>query len=265
MRIPDFRLGSLLFLSAILGFSLAQAQSGVGGPAVKTQVSFILIAGAKAVPDAFVALPRGGSLPVKLSNVRSRPIPYDGPPSLVLAAPVAIAPAPTAAPAAAAAGAGANAGKATLVSVALPSGSSRVLILLAPAGAGSDKYQAVAVDEDPANVPPGSIRFLNYSGKTVMAQVGKEVLNLGKGPSKPFPVAAKGAEPTEVMVQIGSQDGNDFTKSFTARVSLRPEDRQTYILLPPTNVKGRGITVVPSKDSLPSAVAPGTRSQAPSK
>jgi hypothetical protein len=259
MRLPDFRLGSLLFLSAILGFSLAQAQSG--GAAVKTQVSFILIAGAKAVPDAFVALPRGGSLPVKLSNVRSRPILYDGPPALVLAAPVAIAPAPAAAPAAA----GANAGKTTLASVALPSGSSRVLILLAPAGAGSDKYQAVAVDEDPASVPPGSIRFLNYSGKTVTAQVGKEVLNLGKGPSKPFPVAAKGAEPTEVMVQIGSQDGNNFEKSFTARVSLRPEDRQTYILLPPTNVKGRGITVVPSRDVIAPPTAPGVRSQAPNR
>jgi hypothetical protein len=262
MRFSDLRLGSLLFLSAILGFSLAQAQSG--GAAVKTQVSFILIAGAKAVPDAFVALPRGGSLPVKLSNVRSRPILYDGPPSLVLAAPVAIAPAAPAAPAAGA-GAGANAGKATLVSVALPSGSSRVLILLAPAGAGSDKYQAVAVDEDPASVPPGSIRFLNYSGKTVTAQVGKEVLNLGKGPSKPFPVAAKGAEPTEVMVQIGSQDGNNFEKSFTARVSLRPEDRQTYILLPPTNVKGRGVTVVPSRDVIAPPAAPGVRSQAPNR
>ena len=259
MRFPDFRLGLRLFLSAILGFSVAQAQSGTGGAAVKTQVSFILIPGAKAVPDAFVALPRGGSLPVKLSNVRTRPIAYEGSASLVLAAPVANAPAPAAAPASAAA---ANAGKATLATVALPSGSSRVLILLAPAGAGSDKYQAVAVDEDPANVPPGSIRFLNYSGKTVMAQVGKEVLNLGKGPSKPVPVAAKGAEPAEVMVQIGSQDGNDFTKSFTARVSLRPEDRQTYILLPPTNAKGRGVTVVPSKDSIPSAAASGTRSQA---
>jgi hypothetical protein len=260
----------LLFVGA-LGFTVASAQSGPGGrpaagPVLRTEISFMLVAGAQAAPEAFIALPRGAGVPIKLTNVKSRPLPYEGPASLVLYAPETAASKAPAQGAPAAGGRAAEAGRTTLATVALPPGVARVLVLLAPGGAGGAKYQAVAVDDDPSSMPAGSIRFLNYAGKPVTAQVGKEVVNLAKGPSKAFVVSTKGAEPAEVVVQLASEEEGGFEKAFSARLRLKPEERQTFILLPPTNAKKRGISVVPSRDVIsPAQQAPGARPPAPRK
>lgn len=212
----------------------AQGAKPGAAPVVRAQVSFLLVAGAKSAPETFVAVARGPGLPVKLGPVKSRPIAYEGPAQLVLYA----------------ADAKAKDGRVTLATVALPANVGQVLVLLAPGGngPGAERYSAVAVDDDVGSMPSGSLRFLNYSGKAVAVQVGKEVLNLGKGPSKAFPVAANAKAPVEVLVQVASQEADGYEKAFSTLMRLRAEERQTFILLPTTKPDGRGVSVVPSRD-----------------
>lgn len=169
---------------------------------------------------------------------KSNPIRYDGPVPLVI-----FKPDPQA-----------KGGRVPLASIALPPGNGRLLIMLAPGGTqnGVELYQAAVVDDDPTTMPPGSLRFINYTGKAVSAQIGNEVVNLAKGPSKAYPVA-KGNEPTEVMVQIASQEATGFVRAYSAKFRIKREERLTYILLPSEKPDGQGIKVLQSRDvvSLP--------------
>jgi hypothetical protein len=138
-----------------------------------------------------------------------------------------------------------------LANVSLPASAERVLVLLAPSGKkgpGEEVYRGVAVEDDTASMPPGSLRFLNYSGKNVAVQVGSEIVNLGKGPSKAFPVAKGAAKPVEIMVQVASQEADGFAKAFSGNMRIQSTERQLFILLPSTKPEGRGVLVVPCRD-----------------
>lgn len=212
---------------------LAQNTAAGANVLTRTQVSFLLIAGAKPPPESFVAQARGQGTPVMLGTFKSALVSYEGPAQLLLYAPDAKS----------------KDGRSTLATVSLPAKSPRVLVLLAPGGGpGSVPYSAVAVDDDVSAMPAGSLRFLNYSGKTVAVQIGKETLNLGKGPSKAFPIATQSKDPVEVVVQVASQEPDGFARAFSSLISVRADERQTFILLPPAKQGGRGIKVTPLRD-----------------
>ncbi|TAG32886.1 MAG: hypothetical protein EAZ36_01605 [Verrucomicrobia bacterium] len=235
-----FRLVGFIALLAC-GAGTVWAQPG------KVQISFILIAGAEPVPGVFMLGPQKSTVPVKLiRGAKSAPQPYDGPSPLTLFAPAPDAPG----------------GRWPLVKVPLPS-ASRLLVLLAPGpvGPGGEAtYTGMAVDDDLTSMPPGSVRFLNYSGKSVTVKVGEEVATVAKGPSKAFNVVARGeTEAVPVIVEAASLESDGtYHKSYSGRPRLRANERQTFILLPPRKADARGITVMPSAD-----VVPGLPAQRP--
>lgn len=244
---------ALVALLGVAGSSGGLAQSGrppANGP-VKPQITFLLVAGAKPAADAFVPGPKGSTVPVRLSvGAKSAPVTYEGPSPLVLYVPKGKTPAE----------------RVALASVPLPPGSARVLVLLAPGGnsAGVEVYRGVAVDDDPALLPPGSLRFLNYAGKGVAVQVGKEMVTLALGPSQVFPVARGASAPVEVAVQIASQETSGMERAYATTMKVQPNERHTLIILPSTKPNGRGVTVLPSRDvGPPAAPAPGVRSLPP--
>ncbi len=243
MFLPLLRRLGFAFLLGLVALAPALAQQGPHPQPVRAQVSFILIAGAAHTADTFTLGLRGATIPAPLAGAsRSRPINYEGAPTLVLFAPDTTV----------------EGGRKALTSVQLPPGSRRVLVLLAP---GDEKmaYRAVAVDEDPATLPPGSLRFLNYSGKAVSARIGEQVVALPKGPSQAFPLAKGAAAPVELSVQLSAQEENGMQNAYSSKPKLGANERLTFILLPSTKVHGRGLTVSLSRESITPPSAPANK------
>lgn len=205
---------------------------------VKVEVSFLLVGGANRFPDAFIDGPGKAMVPVSMTAVaKSTLYAYEGPNPFVLNVPDKTA----------------KTGRRSVASIPMPIGIKRALILLAPGptSQAGPTYTGTAVEDEWVNVPAGTMRFLNYSGKPVAIKVGTQSFELAKGPSKAIPAAKPGSEVTEVPVQIAAKEGDTYRPSYNAKIKIDASERQTMIILPPKHLNGPGISVISMRDFLP--------------
>ncbi len=233
------------------GFAQNQG-SGQGGPpgGFKTQVSFLLVAGAPVLPpDAYIESgPKRVRVPVSVNAVaKSAPVAYEGPHNLVLF----VAPPP-----------GVVAPGAPVARVELPKGP-QSLVLLAPGGApdakGPPQYAALAVPDDWESFPAGTVRVLNFSGKRAQAKIAGQAVPVEKGPSRPTKVAEPGKGEVDFPIELATAEAEGPFVAYKNSIKIRPNQRVTLIALPRSREGGRGVSVVVTRENSPVALAPGAR------
>lgn len=227
------------------------AGSGAPAGAFKTQVSFILVANAPALPpEAYIESgPKRVRVPVTANAAsKSAPVAYEGPSNLVLF----VAPP-----------AGVVAPGAPVARVELPRGP-QSLVLLAPGGGAPDakgppQYAALAVPDDWESFPAGTMRVLNFSGKRAQAKIGGQAVVAEKGPSKPAKVVGPGKPAADIPVELATMEPDGHYVAYQNPVYIRPNQRVTIIMLPRSREGGRGASIVVTRENSPVAIAPGAR------
>jgi hypothetical protein len=237
-----------------LGQNAGANQSASGG-VLKTQVSFLLVANAPALPTgAYIESgPKRVHLPVTANAVtKSELVPYDGPHSIVVfAGPPA----------------GAVAPGAPVAHIELPK-ASQSLVLLAPGGGvpnakGPPQYAALAVADDWESFPAGTVRVLNYCGKRAQAKISGQVVPLEKGPSRPAKVVEPGKGEVEFPFELVTSETDGPFVAYKNSIKIRPNQRVTIIALPRSGEGGRGISVVVTREVSAVRSAPGVKTAAP--
>lgn len=237
-----------------LGQNAAANQSAAGGT-LKTQVSFLLVANAPALPTgAYIESgPKRVHLPVTANAVsKSEVVPYEGPHSLML---FASPPAGTTAPGAA------------LAHVELPK-ASQSLVLLAPGGGvpdakGPPQYAALAVADDWESFPAGTVRVLNYCGKRAQAKIAGQVVPLEKGPGRPAKVVEAGKGEVEFPIELVTSETDGPFLAYKNSIKIRANQRVTLIALPRPGEGGRGVSAVVTRENSPVRLAPGIKPGGP--
>lgn len=262
----------LRFFAAALAAGLNSIVFGQvkdSGPAIKTQVSFLLVGGASQTKDLFyMSLVGGqpGKVPVAATAVsKSRPTPYDGPQNLTLYVP---------SPAAAASATGTGPGKTPPPPPPTPVGkvmlprAEQCLVLLGPvaqaASGQAPGYTAIAVEDDWKTAPAGTLRFLNYSGKTLQAKFDKGMSAiLHKGPSESVRIAAIGAEEQSFKFTLVSENPTGGEVVYQNQLKLAGNQRFTIVLVPAGVSAPNGVLATVVREVSPVRLAPGIKPGGP--
>ena len=265
------RLNRLFSAAALAMFfaTVAEAQFKDTGPAMKTQLSFLLVGGASQSKDLFY-LSAGGGQPIKVPVpvtpvAKTRPTGYDGPQNLTLY----VAPsAPGGAPQPSAT----SPSKALppplpVAKVALPR-ADQCLVLLAPGaavGAGQPVgYAAIALEDDWKTAPAGTLRFLNYSGKPLKAKFDKgQVTTLQKGPSEPVRIVEPGAPELLFRFVVIAESPAAEEVVYQNELKLAGNQRFTIVLVPAGPKAPNGVLATVVREVSLARPAPGAKPSAP--
>lgn len=214
----------------ILGLIALWCGLAVGSPASAAQVNdpvvtveFTVAMGEGAAPlGAFISTKEGVELPLQLNNSTRSPVyTTSGPfPLLIWGRPSSAAP------------------KVPVAAVSIAPGSRRVLIVLMPAPKAQlaqSSHVGLAVEDAWETNPAGSLRFFNFTGRKVAAQMQGQVLELGGGASKPFVVATQVKPPAQsepVLLRLAQQDETDYRMFYDGKVSATAQERLIALLIP---------------------------------
>lgn len=118
----------------------------------------------------------------------------------------------------------------TLVALAaLPPDSRRATILLAPAAAGT--YRAYVINDDPSNLPPGSVRVHNLSPVRILMQ-----LSNGKKhelePGKSFRTKAPGGS---IAYRLAYRQGEEWVVQENNIIPVPPDGQTQFVVLQSDN------------------------------
>ena len=237
-----------------LGQNAAANQSAPGG-ALKTQVSFLLVANAPALPTgAYIESgPKRVHVPVSANAVsNSAPVSYEGPVNLTLF----LAPPP-----------GVAVPGTPLAHVELAK-AAQSLVLLAPGGGTADakgppQYSALAVPDDWDSFPAGTVRVLNFAGKKAQAKIAGQVVPLEKGPSRPTKVVEPGKSEVEFQIELTTAEAEGPFLAYKNSIKIRPNQRVSLIVLPRSREGGRGVSVVVTRENSQVRLAPGVKPGGP--
>ena len=238
---PLFRL-LRLFSAAALVVGLATVAAGQAKetvPTLKTQLTFLLVGGASPPKDLFYLSTGGGrsiKVPIQATAVaKTRPTIYDGPQNLTLYVPP---PSPVGSSSASAAGnpVPPPAHPLPVAKVSLPRGDQCLILLApgAPAGAGQPAgYAAIALDDDWKTATGGTVRFLNYSGKSLKAKFDKgQATSLQKGPSDPVRIVEAGGPEQLFRFVLIAESPAGAELVYQNELKLAGNQRFTIVLVP---------------------------------
>ena len=206
-----------------LGFSKLD-----GGPAVSPseRIEFTVVQGdGKPPAGAFILGRDGTEIPLSINSATRSPVyTYAG------AQPIAIW-----------GRSAAGEQRTPVAAVSFPAGAHRVLLVLLTNPAfkpGGPSHVGVAIDDawETANV--GSLKFLNFTGKKISAQLKGEVLDLAPGPSKPFKVAEPKAALLAFQLRLAQPEEAEFRMFYDGSMKASGDERLTALLLPPAVAGG---------------------------
>ena len=135
----------------------------------------------------------------------------------------------------------------------------RVLIVLMPAPKAQSargSHVGLAVEDAWETNPAGSLRFFNFTGHKVAAQMRGQIVELSGGASKSIPIVTSGklastAEP--VVLRLAQQEGPDFRLFYDGKVNATAQERIIALLIPPQVTGGLSRMRI-LRDALPKPV-----------
>jgi hypothetical protein len=127
----------------------------------------------------------------------------------------------------------------------------QILILLGPASKGGSGYSALAIEDDIARFPAGSLRLLNYSGKVMQFKASGLATEVNKGVSAPIAIATAGKPTAPFAFELYATESSGVEKAYQTQVQLASSQRLNLLLLPSKRADARGVTVMFLRDEVP--------------
>lgn len=210
----------------LVWFAFAALSTSEAAPSAElaTKVEFTVAMGDGTAPQgAFILNKDGIELPLQINNSTRSPVYTSvGPFPLVIWS-----------------RASAGALRVPVAAVNIAPEARRVLIVLLPspkAQTAQSSHLGLAVEDAWETNPAGSLRFFNFTGRKVAAQMNGQMIELVGGASKPFGLMtrAKPPVPSEpVVLRLAQQDGTDFRMFYDGKVNATAQERLIALLIPP--------------------------------
>jgi hypothetical protein len=245
LRLVLFLVGGTLLspLQAIFAQNSPSSQGGAG-EVIKTQLAFFSIPGAQDAKDLFLISGAARAMqPIAFNpNAKSPYVYYEGPVALSIYGATADG-VPTSQ-------GSARTSPIVVAKATLPK-APQLLILLGPAPKGGSGYSALAIEDDIARFPAGSLRLLNYSGKVIQFKASGRATEMNKGVSAPITIATAGKPTVPFAFELYASESSGVEKAYQTQVQLASNQRLNLLLLPSKRADARGVTVMFLRDEVP--------------